>query len=725
MVTADREFAAASERNLTRQSDLQVKTVTTVGAAIDVLAATDDIDCIVSDHDLPDTDGVAFLEVVRAHLPTLPFILFTSEGNETVASRAISADVTEYLIKEHHSDQWERLTRFIIDAVAFSRKRDDFLTTETRATTLLDAVQDMIVVVREGRLEYVNQTGVDLLEAADRTAVTGRSVGEMISTDADIAISEHLRPIQTAETSLEQFEAQLTRGDGSTVPVEVTATRIPWMDAPSVILVLHDISARKAGEHTLRWFRQAVEAAGHAIYITDSKGVITYVNPAFEQITGYASAEAIGRNPRILKSGEMSEDYYDRLWATVLEGEVWVEEVINQRHNGERYYAHQTIAPVIDDAGDVEAFVAVQTDISEQKDREAQLRQYGRAINGAAELITAFDDEYTYIFANPAYRQFHGIETPDITDTRLPTAIGEAAFETAEPYIKQALSGDIVRYRMRREQPDKPARTFDIRYTPLEDEMGSIQGVVATMRDLTEQIERETQLASLDRLLRHNLHNGLNVILGRAELIATQPSGDIGSHVKTIETAAERLLEQADKEREIVELLTGQSNPTAVNMNGMVEAVVAEIKIDHPEVDISLDIPETVEVRTVPQVERAIEEVIENAVIHNDHESPAITISIEEHDERIELSVADDGPGIPPAEQKVIGEEATIGPLLHSEGMGLWLVKRVMTHIGGTLRFDGTASHGSVVTLVIPRSFLEMHDPNESLGSIGFDRQNW
>lgn len=136
---------------------------------------------------------------------------------------------------------------------------------------------------------------------------------------------------------------------------------------------LQDITDRKEREQELRRFRQAANSAGHAVYFTDPDGVIEYVNQAFESITGYSANDAVGYNPRILKSGEMSDGYYEDLWGTVLNGDVWEEEVINRRKDGELYTAHQTIAPIKDD-DEIDGFVAIQTDISDQKALEADLK---------------------------------------------------------------------------------------------------------------------------------------------------------------------------------------------------------------------------------------------------------------------------------------------------------------------------------------------------------------
>ncbi|MFB6222739.1 MAG: PAS domain S-box protein [Haloarcula sp.] len=119
-------------------------------------------------------------------------------------------------------------------------------------------------------------------------------------------------------------------------------------------------------------FREAVESAGHAVVFTDRDGVIEYVNPAFEEVTGYSAAEVIGSTPRVLKSGEHDDTFYEELWNTIGAGEVWQGELVNERADGERYVIEQTIAPLPRD-DEPRGYVAINTDITEKRRRERKI----------------------------------------------------------------------------------------------------------------------------------------------------------------------------------------------------------------------------------------------------------------------------------------------------------------------------------------------------------------
>jgi PAS domain S-box-containing protein len=125
----------------------------------------------------------------------------------------------------------------------------------------------------------------------------------------------------------------------------------------------------------LSWLTLATEQSPASVIMTDTEGVITYVNPGFTAMTGYTAAEVIGQTPRVLKSGLTRAEDYDRLWATVRSGQVWRGEFCNRRKDGRLYWHSASVAPIHDAAGRVTHFLAVQQDISPRIEAEAALRQ--------------------------------------------------------------------------------------------------------------------------------------------------------------------------------------------------------------------------------------------------------------------------------------------------------------------------------------------------------------
>ncbi len=141
-------------------------------------------------------------------------------------------------------------------------------------------------------------------------------------------------------------------------------------------LAMHSIQKeQQTAEESLRKLSRAVEQSADTVVITDRSGIIEYVNPAFEALTGYPHDEVRGRTPRILKSGEQGPEAYQEMWETILAGNVYRGILVNRKKNGELYYVEESICPVRDAAGQITHFIANGRDLTERLRLEAQLLQ--------------------------------------------------------------------------------------------------------------------------------------------------------------------------------------------------------------------------------------------------------------------------------------------------------------------------------------------------------------
>jgi PAS domain S-box-containing protein len=136
-----------------------------------------------------------------------------------------------------------------------------------------------------------------------------------------------------------------------------------------------ELAERKRAEGKLRQLSIAVEQSPASIVITDCAGNIEYVNPKFIELTGYTLSEVLGKNPRVLKSGEKSPDAYRELWQTIAAGKEWTGEFHNRKRNGELYWESASISPIRDLAGNITHYVAVKEDITARKQTEAERDQ--------------------------------------------------------------------------------------------------------------------------------------------------------------------------------------------------------------------------------------------------------------------------------------------------------------------------------------------------------------
>ena len=196
-------------------------------------------------------------------------------------------------------------------------------------------------------------------------------------------------------------ELHRRRADGSPIVVNVSTSPLRGPDGTiyGIMSILMDVTERKAAEESQARLTMAVEQAGESIVVTDTRGIIQYVNPAFERITGYDRMEVIGQNPRILKSGRHDEAFYRNLWETLRHGEVWRGTFHDKRKDGTLWEEDAVISPVRDPSGNVVNFVAVKRDVTDVRRMEEQLRQsqkmeaVGRLAGGVAHdfnnLLTA------------------------------------------------------------------------------------------------------------------------------------------------------------------------------------------------------------------------------------------------------------------------------------------------------------------------------------------------
>ncbi len=166
------------------------------------------------------------------------------------------------------------------------------------------------------------------------------------------------------------------------------------------VIVLRDVTAqvlveeafRESEAHLrvqnteLRKLNQAVEQSASSVVITDLRGRIEYVNPKFEEITGYTSAEVLGASMRILKSGEHPPAYYADLWETIMSGDVWRGQLYNRRKDGTLYWEKVSVSPVYDPDGKMTHFIAIREDVTAQKEAEAALHSFAERLQVLHEL---------------------------------------------------------------------------------------------------------------------------------------------------------------------------------------------------------------------------------------------------------------------------------------------------------------------------------------------------
>jgi len=175
--------------------------------------------------------------------------------------------------------------------------------------------------------------------------------------------------------NLKPYEIIGIKKDGTKFPVEIQGKNfyVDELGKTLRVTALRDISKRKKAEMEIRKLSKAVEQSANIVIITDTKGIIEYVNEKFYKTTGYNRAEIIGHTPRILSSGKHDKKFYHNLWETIKSGKVWRGEIYNKKKNGDLFWESTLITPVFDDNKEIINFMAVKEDITEQKLSEVKL----------------------------------------------------------------------------------------------------------------------------------------------------------------------------------------------------------------------------------------------------------------------------------------------------------------------------------------------------------------
>ena len=225
-----------------------------------------------------------------------------------------------------------------------------------------------------GTFTFVNQNAFDISGYTQSEFDKGLNAFQiLIPEDRDRAM-ENMQRVWSGEIYGAEYTA--LRKDGSTFPILVHTNPVMRDNKPMGLRgIIVDLTEQKKMEADLTRRAMAMDHATDTIVVTDTKGTITYVNPAFEKITGYTRKEALGENPRVLKSGKQDEVFYRHLWQTISGGKTWSGRFINRKKDGSHYTEEATISPVFSPSGEIVNYVAVKRDITDKIDLETQLRQ--------------------------------------------------------------------------------------------------------------------------------------------------------------------------------------------------------------------------------------------------------------------------------------------------------------------------------------------------------------
>lgn len=350
--------------------------------------------------------------------------------------------------------------------------------------------------------------------------------------------------------------------------------------------------------------------------------------------------------------------------------------------------------------------------LEELSRREALFREVAENVEEVLWVSDPSNEEMYYV--NPEYEHVWGLSRESLYAD--PGSFIDAIHPADRESVTDALSsvateGYAEEYRII--QPDGTVRWIYDRGVPVVDETGTVYRIVGIAQDITERKLQSQQLTILNRVLRHNIRNELNVVLGNAELIADEGSDTISAYANRITDSATQLHGLAEKHRRLADRVTAPATNASVALVDQLHPSITKIREQFVDASVTATIPEQSEAHTIGQVEFIVYELLHNAITHSDVDHPVVDLETTITSDTVILSVTDNGPGIPPGEIEILGDIEE--PLNHASGITLWLIHWIVTNAGGTMDYESNDPRGSTMTVRLPR--LDAVAPDDGPGN--------
>ncbi|RLM75770.1 PAS domain S-box protein [Halorubrum sp. Atlit-26R] len=439
LVDDDPDLREVTASFLEREADrIAVETAPGAAEGLDALAERD-VECIVSDYEMPGTDGLAFLAEVRERHPDLPFILFTGRGSEEVASEAISAGVTDYLQKRGGTERYERLANRIVEAVEKRRAERDAERAIGQFRAVAEGASDAILSVdTEGVIRFANPA-VESVFGYEPSELEGEPLTTLMPErhreDHREAVDRYL---DTGERGVDWTDVQFDalHRDGREIPVSLSYGEFTADGERRFVGVVRDRT--EADRH-----RAFVEHASDVVAVMSSDWRFRYLSPSCERVTGHAPSDLVGERSLDYVHSE-DRDAVRTAFENPTAGEgLPTAEYRFKTADGEFRWLESVGSERIETDG-IEGYVVTTRDVSERKERErtlARLREwtrelnYTRTIDEAADLaVEAVDDLIDAGLSGIHLRTDEG-------DRLEPIALGQSVpnlFETQPSYDRDA-----------------------------------------------------------------------------------------------------------------------------------------------------------------------------------------------------------------------------------------------------------------------------------------------
>jgi PAS domain S-box-containing protein len=581
------------------------------------------------------------------------------------------------------------------------------------ATTVLDT---------DGRIIRANGRAEEILGLTE-SDIAGRAYDDpewrIFDRDGDPIPSSELpfaRVLDTGEP-VHDYVHGIERADGERVWLSINMAPIhdEAGDIEYLVAALNDITERLAREKRLEQqfdlFEKAQDIANVGAWEYDLR-----------TDSGYWTDEAArihGLTPDVEPTPELSFQYYhpeDRheiqaaFERAIEDGASYDLELRLIDEDGDHRWVRTKGEPQREN-GELRRVRGTIQDITEQKERERELERMTYAVDEAPIGVVLTDpskEDNPLIYVNREFVRLTGYSQEEAIGRNCRFLQGENTDEGTVATIREAIdAAEPVSVELRNYRADGTEFWNRLTVAPVRDTDGAVRNYIGFQQDVTESVRDRRHIEKLGRYLRHNVRNEMNVILGFAKLLQAEEDPPVAEYAVSIERTAGKLLGNMETQRRITKILRGDPAIRAIDVIETLETVIEALREQYPEGDMSLSGPDSVTVQGTDQLSLALEELITNAIKHNDSTSPSVSIDVSRGSESVTITITDNGPGIPEMERKILTEGIKETPTYHSQGLGLWLTQLVVSQSDGTIHLHEDASRGTEISVVLRRDLTD------------------
>ncbi|NEQ41212.1 MAG: PAS domain S-box protein [Okeania sp. SIO3I5] len=367
-------------------------------------------DVVILNLHLPDSQGLATLQAVELAAPTVAIIVLISLNSHNLALAAIHQGSQDYLVKGKISQ--DNLVRSINYAIYQKNLLQQLQHLFDNAKNLIHRVR-----IEDGKFEYVNKSWQETLGYSS-TEVPTLTIFDILHPSCYKLWLNLMNKIQQGIAETDSIELRFISKNQKEIIVEGNIAFEPNNYPKISRCIFRDITEDKVIESERRQLIQELSKFKKALdqsaicAITDAKGIITYTNDKFCEISGYSRSELLGKTHKVVNSGFHSVSFFQNLWQTITKGKVWQGDICNRAKNGNLYWVYSTITPFLNDRGKPYQYLAIRFDITEKKQAEAEIAQQLASIQAAVDGTASIKNDF-YQDVNPSYIEMFDYESQE------------------------------------------------------------------------------------------------------------------------------------------------------------------------------------------------------------------------------------------------------------------------------------------------------------------------